>query len=150
MKKIKTIVICSSASFYEKIFPIQKALRKFGYKVIIPITAHRMKKSNNFNVDSYKTWHNNPNDYRKKKALMDGHFKKIIKGDAILVTNFDKKGIRGYIGGNTLMEIAIAYHYKKPIFILNNIAEDLAIKEEIYGVNPIFIKGDLGYFSKNK
>lgn len=149
MKKIKTIVICSSASFYEKLFPIEKTLRKLGYRVVIPITARRMKRKNNFDVDFHKTWYNNPKDYPKKKALMDAHFKKIIKGDAILVTNFDKKGIKGYMGGNALMEIAIAYHYRKPIFILNDIADDSPIKEEIYGVNPVFIKGNLNYFTDN-
>jgi hypothetical protein len=60
-----------------------------------------------------------------------------------LVTNFAKNGVEGYIGGNTLMEITLAYYFKKPIFILNNIAEDSLIKEEIYGVNPVFLKGEL-------
>lgn len=146
MKKIKTIVICSSASFYENLFPIEKSLKKLGYKVILPKIAYKMKRLKNFDVDSIKTWYKNPNDYHKKRALINEHFRKIIKGDAILVTNFDKKGIRGYIGGNTLMEITIAYHYKKPIFILNEIEKNSLIKEEVFGVNSVFIKGDLSFF----
>ena len=143
MKKIRTIVICSSASFYEKLFPIKNTLQKLGYKVAIPVTAHRMKKKNNFDVSLVKVWHKNPAYYHKKRALMDGHFRKIIKGDAILVTNFDKNGIKGYVGRNTLMEITIAYFFKKPIYILNDIEKDSLIKEEIYGVNPVFLKGNL-------
>lgn len=149
MKKIKTIVICSSASFYEKLFSIEKELKKLGYKVILPKIAHRMKKTKNFNVDYYKTWYKNPKDYSKKQSLMNTHFKKIIKGDAILVTNFNKKGIKGYIGGNTLMEITIAYHYKKQIFILNEIEENSPIKEEVLGVTSAFLKGDLNFFKQN-
>lgn len=146
MKKIKTIAVCSSASFYEKLFPIEKVLKKFGYKVILPKIAHKMKKNKNFNVDFYKTWYKNPNDYNKKQSLMNNHFRKIIKSDAILVANFDKRGIKGYIGGNTLMEITIAYHYKKPIFILNEIEKKSPIEEEVFGVNSVFIKGDLNFF----
>jgi hypothetical protein len=149
MKKIKTIVICSSASFYKELFPIEAKLKDFGYKVVLPATAYTMKKKNNFNVALHKTWYKNAGDYRKKRALMNAHFKKIIKSDAILVTNFDKNGVKGYIGGNTLMEITIAYFYKKPIFILNDIAGDSPIKEEIYGVNPVFLKGEFNYFLKH-
>jgi hypothetical protein len=150
MKKIKTIVICSSASFYKDLFPIQIMLKKLGYKVILPSTAKVMKRNNNFDVAAHKTWYKNPGDYHKKRALIDKHFQKIIKGDAILVTNFAKNGVKGYIGGNTLMEITLAYFFKKPIFILNDIAADLPIKEEIFGINPVFLKGDLNYFSKLK
>jgi len=150
MKKIKTIVICSSASFYKDLFSIQDALKSFGYKVVLPKTANAMKRKNNFDVISHKTWYKNPADYHKKRALMDAHFKKIIKGDAILITNFDKNGIKGYIGGNTLMEIAIAYFFKKPIFILNDISDESLIREEIYGVNPVFLKGNIGSLIKSK
>ena len=150
MKKIKTIVICSSASFYKKLFPIEKDLKKFGYKVILPKIAHKMKKLNDFDVDSHKTWYKNPKDYSKKRKLMDEHFRKIVEGDAILVANFDKKGIKGYIGGNTLMEITIAYHYKKQIFILNEIEEESPIKEEIVGVTSVFLKGNLNFLKPAK
>ena len=142
MKK-QTIVVCSSASHYEKLFPIQKELRKMGYKVVIPKTAYKMKKNKNFDVTFYKTWQNNSKDYKKKKEFMDAHFKQIIKGDLILVANFDKNGLKGYIGGNVLMEITVAYMLKKKIFILNPVDKNLSIKEEIYGVYPTFLEGNL-------
>ena len=82
-------------------------------------------------------------DYKKKTVLMQGHFKKVLKGDAILVLNLEKKGVKGYIGGNALMEMTLAFHYKKPIYILKNISKDLSIAEEIFGLNPIVIQGNL-------
>ena len=139
--KIKTITICSSGSFYKEVLEITRQLRKLDYRVLIPSTATKMQKSGNFDIDTYKTWYKNPKDYRNKRNLMDGHFKKVIKSDAILVVNNEKHGIKGYIGGNGLMEITLAYHYKKPIFILNEISENLPFKEEILGVNPIFLNG---------
>lgn len=141
--KIKTITICSSASFYKQVIEIQKDLKKLGFKVLIPKTANKMRRNNDFDVSHYKTWYKNAADYTKKKRLMVGHFKKVIEADAILVVNEEKHGMPGYIGGNVLMEMVMAFHYKEKIFILNPISPDLSIKEEVLGLFPIFINGDL-------
>ena len=53
-----------------------------------------------------------------------------------------KDGKKNYIGGNTLMEMGLAFFLKKKIFLLNQIPE-LSYKEEILGVKPILINGDL-------
>lgn len=143
MKTNKIITICSSASFYKEVLEIEKQLKKLGFKVKIPHTANKMKKSGNFNVEDYKTWYKNKEDYKKKTKLMDQHFKKVIQADAILVVNNEKRGITGYIGGNVLMEMTLAYHLKKKIFIWNEVTSDLQIEEEIRGVNPVFIEQDL-------
>lgn len=141
--KIKTIAICSSGSFYKQVLEAEKELHKRGFKVKIPSTAHIMKKSGNFNVEHYKTWLKNPADYKVKAKLMRRHFKKILGSDSILVLNYEKKGTQGYIGGNTLMEMAIAFHYKKPIYVLNSVFKASPLHEEILGMNPVFLKGDL-------
>jgi hypothetical protein len=143
MPKVKTITICSSASFYRQAIDIQNQLRSQGFKVKIPIIAEKMKKARDFDVDHYKTWFKNPKDYKIKTKLMRHHFRKVDECDAILVLNYEKRGIPGYIGGNVLMEMALAFLVKKPIYILNPISEDLNIKEEILGLNPKFLNGDL-------
>ena len=145
--KQKTIAICSSASFYKQVLEVEKQLKKLGFKVKIPKIANVMRRNNNFDVSYYKTWFKNEKDYTKKTKLMLHHFNKILKSDAILVLNYDKNGTRGYIGGNTLLEMLIAFLNKKKIFILNEISEKLPIEEEIYGLNPIFIKGKLEYIN---
>jgi hypothetical protein len=142
MKK-RIITICSSASHYKQVLEIEERLKKQGYQVKIPKTAILMKRTNNFDAVSYKTWYQDKKDYKKKTALMKSHFKKVVESDAILVVNFEKNGLEGYIGGNVLMEMMLAFHYNKPIFIFNNISEDLGIKEEVYGLNPFFLEGDL-------
>lgn len=143
MKKIKTITICSSASFYREVLEIEKQIKKLGYKVEVPQTAKKMEKNNNFNVDYYKTWFKNKEDYKKKTKLMNDHFKKVVEGDAILVVNNEKNGIKGYIGGNALMEMTLAHYFKKKIFIWNDIANGSSFEEEIKGLNPVFIHQDL-------
>jgi len=143
MKKIKTITICSSASHYRQVIEIEKELKKLGFKVKIPKTANTMKRNNDFDVSHYKTWFKNKNDYHKKTKLMLGHFKKVIESDAILITNFEKNGMKGYIGGNALMEMLVAFLNKKPIYIYNKPSEKLSTIEEIYGLKPKIINGDL-------
>ena len=38
--------------------------------------------------------------------------------DAVLVLNYEKNGVAGYIGAGVLMEMAVAHSLGKPIFIL--------------------------------
>lgn len=144
MKKIKkTIVICSSLTFYSQVLEVEKQLKKLGFKVLIPLTAKVMKKSGDFNVEKYKTWFNNPSDYKRKAYVTKKHFNEINKGDMVLVLNYKKNGKDGYIGGAVLCEMAIAFYLKKPIYILNKTDETSSFKEEIYGMFPNVINSDL-------
>lgn len=138
-----TITICSSANFYRQAVAIQDQLEALGYKILLPATAKRMKESGDFDVSHYKTWFGDKNDYHKKTALMLGHFDEVAKGDAILVLNYEKHGVANYIGGNVLMEMALALYLKKAIFILNEIPEESAFLEEIIGMNPVVLHGDI-------
>lgn len=143
MKNKKTIVICSSANFYKHACDIADKLEKMGFAVVVPETAGKMRKSGNYNAADYRTWHKDPNDYHKKSRLMDTHFKEIEKGDAILVVNDEKHGEPGYIGSNVLMEIALAYWLKQPIFVLNKVEESSRTYEEVVGVGAVILEGDL-------
>lgn len=145
---MKTITICSSANFYKQAVDIQAQLASQGYTVLIPDTAEKMKQTGDFDVSHYKTWFADANDYHKKAALMRGHFDKVAEGDAILVLNYEKHGVDNYIGGNVLMEMALAFYLHKPIFILNEIPAESAFEEEILGMGPIVLHGKLEDFSK--
>lgn len=70
------------------------------------------------------------------------HYNEIAKSDAILVLNFDKNGIKNYIGGNTLMELGFAHVLNKKIFPLNPIPK-MPYSDEIEAVRPIVLDGDL-------
>lgn len=143
---MKTIVVCSSASFYKQAVEVQSELATRGYAVLVPDTAEKMKQSGDYDVSHYKTWFGDVNDYPKKAALMRGHFDKVAAGDAILVLNYEKHGKTNYIGGNVLMEMALAFHLKKPIFVLNDVPEDSPFLEEILGMQPTFLHSDLEKF----
>ena len=70
------------------------------------------------------------------------HEPKIKKNDAILVLNFEKKGIPNYLGGGTFMEIVKAWELKKKIFFFNPIPK-CSFTDELTGINPIIINKDL-------
>ncbi len=139
----KTITICSSASFYKQVLQVEKKLTSLGFNVVVPAVARIMEKNGIFEVEHYKTWYKNKNDYHKKTKLVIDHFHEIQKGDAILVLNYEKNGQKGYIGGNVLMEMTVAFYLNKKIYIFDEIDENSILKEEIYCMNPVFFSKDL-------
>ena len=53
-----------------------------------------------------------------KQKFIDDHLAKIRGSDAVLLANFEKHGIAGYVGPNTLMEAAFGYALGKPVALL--------------------------------
>jgi hypothetical protein len=147
-KSRPVIVICSSASFYKQALDVEKELKKLGFRVALPLTAGKMKKTGDFNVEHYKTWYKNSSDYKRKAFLTKHHFDKVKKGDITLVLNYKKNGIDGYIGGAVLAEMSLALHYGKKIYILNPIPKGLSYEEELYGTLPVILHGNLGLIKK--
>ena len=132
---------------------LQKELEALGHEVEIPLlddetTALAGDRKVNFaqhiadrgGIDAFA-----PTDkiWDIKEGAIKHHFKKEEWCDAVLIANYDKNGIEGYVGGNTLIEIAIAYYLKKPIYILNPVSSELSYKVEILGMKPTFLNGDL-------
>ena len=141
MKK-PVITICSSANFYRKAVELQSLLEKAGYRTIIPSTAEKMKESGDYEASHYRTWLTNTDDYHKKTKLMRTHFKEIENGDVVLIINEEKHGIADYIGGNVLIEMALAFYLNKPIYILNDIPKQSTFLEEIIAMAPIVLHGN--------
>lgn len=78
-----------------------------------------------------------------KESAINEHFRKVEWCDAILVANYDKKGIAGYVGGNTLIEIGLAFYLKKPIYLLKEVSTELTYKQEILAMKPILLNDDI-------
>jgi len=79
---------------------------------------------------------------RLKNTLIKEHLDKITESDAVFIYNEEKKGVAGYIGGNTLMEMAFAYQQNIEIFLLRPTPE-LSYADEVLGMQPIVIDGDI-------
>lgn len=67
---------------------------------------------------------------------------KVRGNDAVLVLNFEKNGQKNYIGGATFLEIFRAFDYGRKIFLYNPIPDSI-FKDELTGMNPKVIYGDL-------
>lgn len=136
----EVITICASASFYRHVVEIQEELEKMGYRVLIPFTAEKMKQAQNYNLQGFKP---KPEEVEWKSQLMHAHFDKVEEGDICFVVNDDKHGIKNYIGGNVLMEMTLAFRARKPIVILNDIPKESSFYEELMGMQPIILHGDI-------
>lgn len=54
-----------------------------------------------------------------------------------------RKVLRIILGGNTFLEMGYAFGTGKKIFILNSLPNQSVYKEEILGMRPIVLKGDI-------
>jgi hypothetical protein len=70
-------------------------------------------------------------------------WKPLQDADALLVANYDKHGIKNYIGGNAFLEMGFAHVLNQKIFLLNPIPDMPHYKTEIIAMNPIVVRGDL-------
>jgi len=141
--KSPVVTLCSSASFYRQAVGIKEQLETLGIEILIPHIALEMQRTGDYEVDHYKTWFADENDYSKKAELMRKHFDKVAAGDATLILNYEKHGKQNYIGPNVLMEMALAFYLQKPIFILNELPGDSPFEEELKGMSPIIMHGDI-------
>lgn len=131
------IGIIGSMQYTEKMLEVQESLNNLGHEAFL--------------TDLHKSLVGKSDEEKEKIKLhqkynMDAirHFWNAMQGaDAVLVLNYDKNGIKNYIGGNTLMEIGFAHVLNQKIFLLNPIPEIPYYKTEIEAVKPIIINGDL-------
>lgn len=141
------LAVCASASFYPQVIQKSYELEKLGITVILPKTAEKMKTQGVQNVEIVSDWAHTPDGYHRKAQLIREHFKEIENSDAILVMNYEKHGKANYIGPNVLMEMSTAFYLEKSIYVLNGEPEDSPLIDEILGVEPIFLYGDISSIS---
>lgn len=148
------ITICGSIGFYKEMESARDELMRLGHEVKIPELALEAPEEfggdkkvyfgkwieENGGIDAFPAGHE---IWDLKEGAISDHYEKIDWCDAILVINEEKRGISGYIGGNTLIEIGVAFYLKKPIYILNTVSSELSYKQEILGMKPIMLGGDL-------
>lgn len=126
------IAVCGSMSHMNKFMEVINQLKSMGFSVSTPDMTEKFDWST-FDDDDIR---------REKGRLVRRHFANISRAKVALVCNYEKNNIEGYIGVNTLMEMACAFAYEKPIYLLNGIPSQNG-REEIIAMDPIVINGDL-------
>jgi len=149
------ITLCGSIAFYTDMESARDALVDLGHEVKIPELGLEAPaefgggKKVHFGqyveehggIDAFPPGHEL---WNLKEGAIKDHFKKIAWCDAILAVNPEKRGVVGYVGGNTLIEIGVACFLEKKIFLLNPVSSTLSYKQEILGMKPVVLEGDLG------
>lgn len=125
--------------FAKEMLEAQKILEELGHQASIPSDTHLCVERPELSMDleHCQTFNEIPIDKY--------HFNIIEQSDAIIVLNYPKNDVKGYIGGATLMEIAIARHFDKKIFLLHDLPaeNELRYALEIKLCQPVILNGDI-------
>jgi hypothetical protein len=132
---MKIFIACSKHLYY-KIPKIKEYLESLGHKITLPNSYEKPFKEEEIKKLS-KEEH-----IKFKQKMMRLHEPKIKENDAVLVLNFEKKGIQNYIGGATFMEVVKAWELNKKIFFWNSLP-NCSFTDELLGINPVILNGDL-------
>ena len=137
------IAICGSLIFTFEFKELAEKLKKQGFEVHIPISSEKIIRGE-FSFEEIKKEKENGEIVNRAIKLdsIRAYWDVINNCDAVLIANYDKKGIKDYIGGNSFLEMGFAHILKKRIFLLNNIP-DMIYGDEIKAMQPIILDGDL-------
>lgn len=125
--------------FAKEMLETQKILEELGFKVLMPIDTQVCFENPEAKLNESIEHCLSYGDIDKD------HFNKISTSDAILVLNYPKNNIKGYVGGATLMEIGIARHLDKKIFLLYDLPSESELRYvlEIKLTSPVILKGEI-------
>jgi len=141
------ITICGSMKFFQEMRVVKKKLENLGHTVLVP---KDLDIENNIPVEAQQ--HLSTDELIAAKIEYDfirDHFKKINEADAILVLNYEKKGIPNYIGGNTFLEMGLAFWLGKKIFLLHPVPDSMEYMTEMHAMQPVVLHGDITKIGKD-
>jgi len=131
------IIICSSISAADEVLATKKRLEKLGHRVEIPQGI-----KNEFLRGRTEVSSSEKASDKIKHDLIRGYYEKINMHDAVLIVNPEKRGIKGYIGANTLIEMAFALVLNKKLYVLHPLPE-MQYSAEILATKPVILEGNL-------
>ncbi len=134
------IIICSSITAASEVLEVKNKLEAMGHEVEIPegIKNERLRGRTEV-TQSEKAQDKIQGD------LIRGYYEKMKSYDAVLVVNPEKRGVAGYIGANTLIEMAFAHVLGKKLYVLDALPE-MQYSAEIVATQPTVINGDVSIF----
>ncbi len=135
------VMVCGSMSFAKEMLESKANLEELGHSAEIPPDTEMV-------VGGLHNHDDLDEDYKHciENNIMQECFKKIEESDAVLILNYPKNGVDGYIGTASLMEIGIASHLGKKVFLLNEPPRPDRARwaHEVRILKPVVLNGDLG------
>lgn len=129
------IMIGGSMSFAKEMKKVKGILEEFGFEAYVPLdTEHVIK-------DATKKYDMN---FLKELGVGRGDAELVAQSDAFLVLNYEKHGIKGYIGPGAYRDLSVAWWLRKKIFFLYPYDENQNNhKYEMIGFAPVILDGKI-------
>lgn len=135
------ITLCGSVKFADKLVEVYRELEKLGHQPMMHKNMFGCADGTAKQLVGANYMENS--EIKRKYNYIKWWYDCIKNGDAVLVCNFDKNGIKNYIGGNTLMEMGFAHVNDKKVILLNPIPKDVPYTDEIKAMVDSVLNGDL-------
>lgn len=138
------IAVCGSMIFSQEMLDAKKVLESKGYEVALPDGVEEYIADPSLTGKLKDTSRAEDAKRKIERDLIKRHYKEIKASDAILVINKEKKGIKGYIGGNSFLEMGFAHVLDKKIFIMYDLSSTQEhIYQELVAMQPVVLNGDI-------
>lgn len=131
------LALCHSMHYAEKALEVQKWFQNHGHEAFPSGYSQEFVGLTDEQKETLKLEQKYNDDAMRK------HWEIIQNCDRVLILNYDKHGIPGYIGGNSFLEMGFAYILNRPLYLLNPIPEMPYYKTEIIATKPVVVDGDL-------
>lgn len=135
------ITICGSSKFRHEMVEYMEKLESLGHDVIVH--EHYIKSVKGEMPELMERVQREHATLKREQNYIKWYHNAIQGSDAILVLNFDKNGIKNYVGGNTLMEIGFAHVNDKKVFLLNPVPDQVSYADEIEAMVDAVLMGDV-------
>lgn len=132
------IMIVGSMAFSKEMLETQRQLQELGHEVSISCDTELHVQDPLLRDDLVRD-----KEHVLGNDVMRRCFDLVAASDAVLALNHKHKNIEGYLGTSTLMEIGLAGHLRKKIFLLNPIAPEQRYRHEVDVLGGIIVDGDL-------
>lgn len=140
------VMIAGSSVFSKEMVEYKKKIESLGHEN--NLHEHYVAQAKGEMKEYVERFHREHGALKKENDYIRYHFQEIKESDAILVLNFDRKGIKNYIGANTFLEIGFAHVLEKKIFLLNEVPDIQYIKDEMDAMDLTVLNDDLSRIKK--
>ncbi len=142
------VTLCGSMRRIEWLRQTRATLEALGHLVQMPPDYLMVDEGKAISAEDFCHLQNvapsdHPWAWRVKHEAMMRQFANIRQADLVLVVNPPSQGIKGHIGVNTAMEIAVARAYNKPLACLYSARDSYGRRSEIHALDLVELEGDL-------
>ena len=131
------IAVAGSMHYTEKILEICAELKDMGHQPFASKFADTYVGKGDQEKEQLKL------DHKYNHDAIREFWEPMKKANALLVANYDRHGIKNYIGGNAFLEMGFAHVLNQKIYLMNPIPDMPYYGTEIIAMNPVVIYEDL-------